>query len=51
MAEAGVVPEEFTLQKALDAEREALSAIADPMERRAAMAPIADLETRTNIAR
>ena len=48
MREAGVVPEEFTLARELDAARKALATAPD---RKAAMARVADLEMRLNIAR
>ena len=51
MAEAGVVPEEFTLQKQLDAARAAYASLRDPDERKAALRAISDLEMRTNMAR
>lgn len=51
MAEAGVVPEEFKLKKALDAARRHYHALTDADERRAQSAKIADLELRYNIAR
>lgn len=51
MAEAGVVPEEFTLQKALDAARAEYRGITDPEARRAAQREIAELEMRVNMAR
>ena len=51
MAEAGVVPEEFTLQKQLDEARAAYRDLTDPDARRAAQKRMADLEMRTNMAR
>lgn len=51
MAEAGAVPEEFSLQKQLDMARAAYAQLTDPEDKRAAMAVIADLELRTNMAR
>lgn len=48
MAEAGVLPEEFEIKKKLDAARKALKDAPNP---KAAMAEIADLELRYNIAR
>ena len=51
MAEAGVRPEEFDLKEQLAAARKAYVALTDPDEKRAAMARIADLEMRYNIAR
>ncbi|MFC3616251.1 DUF1992 domain-containing protein [Lutimaribacter marinistellae] len=51
MAEAGVIPEEFRLKKELDAARKAYPQLSDPAKRKAAMARIADLEMRWNMAR
>ncbi|MEZ0467228.1 hypothetical protein C6W91_11560 [Phaeobacter sp. SYSU ZJ3003] len=51
MAEAGAVPEEFTLKKELDAARAEYATLTDAEERRAAMARIADLELRWGMAR
>ena len=51
MAEAGVVPEEFTLKKQLDAARAAYGAATDDAAKDAAMRRITDLELRYNIAR
>ncbi|MGV6802821.1 MAG: DnaJ family domain-containing protein [Ruegeria sp.] len=51
MAQAGVLPEEFTLKKQLDAARAAYAGLDDPAERKVAMARIADLEMRYNMAR
>lgn len=51
MAEAGVRPEEFELKAQLDAARRACRDISDPEARKAAMARVADLEMRYNIAR
>ncbi|ABF64707.1 DUF1992 domain-containing protein [Ruegeria sp. TM1040] len=51
MAEAGAVPEEFPLKKQLDAARAAYPKITDPDARKAAMAELADLEMRYNMAR
>ena len=51
MAQAGVLPEEFTLKKQLDAARLAYADLTDPSERKAAMARIAELEMRYNMAR
>ena len=50
MAEAGAVPEEFNLAKALEAARKRYAA-AGPKDRRAIMTEIADLEKRWNMAR
>ena len=50
MAEAGVVPAEFTLKEQLEAARRVYDTMADPQERTAAMAHIADLELRYHIA-
>ena len=51
MAEAGAVPEEFALKKQLDAARKAYVDAADDPARKAAMAKLADLELRYEIAR
>lgn len=51
MAQAGVKPEEFDLKAQLDAARRTYVALTDPDEKRAAMARIADLEMRYNMAR
>ncbi|WP_299862790.1 DnaJ family domain-containing protein [uncultured Roseobacter sp.] len=51
MAEAGVVPEEFTLKTRLDAARKAYADAPDADTRKAAMAELADLEMRYEIAR
>ncbi|THH37352.1 DUF1992 domain-containing protein [Aliishimia ponticola] len=50
-AEAGVVPEEFTLQKELDAARAALAQTESPEDRRTLQTRIAELEMRRNMAR
>ena len=50
MADAGAVPEEFKWKKALDAARENYQATQSEEEKRAAMALIAELELRYNIA-
>lgn len=47
MAEAGVTPPEFELKKQLDAYRK----LRDPREKQDAMARIADLELRYDLAR
>lgn len=51
MAEAGVVPEEFSLKDQLAAARREYTALTDPEARKAAMARISDLEMRYNMAR
>ena len=51
MAEAGVVPEEFSLKDQLAAARREYAALTDPKARKAAMARISDLEMRYNMAR
>lgn len=51
MAQAGVIPEEFSLKTQLDDARAAFARLSDPAERKAAMARIADLEMRYNMAR
>ena len=50
MAEAGTLPEEFKIKKLLDAARESYRDAASEEEKRIAMALIADLEQRYNIA-
>ncbi len=49
MAEAGALPEEIRLKRALDAARQVLRAAA-PKERKTAMARVADLEMKLGIA-
>jgi DnaJ-like protein len=51
MAQAGVVPEEFDLKQKLDAARVEYSVLTDLNARKSAMARIADLEMRYNLAR
>lgn len=51
MAEAGALPEEITLKRALDAARAAWAAETDPDEKKRKMTAIADLELRHAIAR
>lgn len=51
MAEAGVMPEEFDLKKALDAARKAYSATTGEEDKKALMSRIADLQLRYEIAR
>ncbi|MDP5220485.1 DUF1992 domain-containing protein [Ruegeria sp. 2205SS24-7] len=51
MAQAGVLPEEFALKKELDAARADYPNLTDPDARKAAMARIAELEMRYNMAR
>lgn len=51
MHEAGFVPKELELTRALGEARAALRAATDPAEHRRLMARVADLETRRNIAR
>lgn len=51
MAEAGVLPEEFSLKKRLDAARQTYASLVNPEDRKAAMQDIADLEMRYNLAR
>ena len=50
MAEAGAVPEEFKWKKALDAARANYAEASSEEKKRAAMALIAELELRYNIA-
>lgn len=51
MAEAGALPEEIRLKRALDAARKAWSEATDPDEKKRRMAEIADLELKHAIAR
>lgn len=51
MAQAGVVPEEIALKKAMSAQQAHLATLADPKARKAAMAELARLQLRYNIAR
>ena len=50
MAEAGVLPEEISLRKAADAQRAVLAGLTDEVERKAAMAKLADIEMRRAMA-
>jgi hypothetical protein len=50
MAEAGALPEEIILKKAADAQRAALSALNDPTARKTAMAKLAAIEMRREMA-
>lgn len=50
MAEAGALPEEFKIKKLLEAARQSYREAPDEDARRVAMALIADLEQRYNIA-
>lgn len=49
MADAGVVPREIELKKAVDAQRKRLADETDPEARKAAIQQLADLELRLNI--
>ena len=51
MAAAGAMPKELTLRVQIEAARTAYKALTDPAEKKAAMAKLADLELRHNIAR
>ncbi|MFL4470564.1 DnaJ family domain-containing protein [Tateyamaria armeniaca] len=51
MAQAGVVPEEFTLKQKLDAAQAHFMTLVSEADKRAQSAVIADLELRYNIAR
>ncbi len=51
MADAGVLPREIELKKAVDAQLEALKTISDPDEQKQAMRVLADLEMRLAIER
>lgn len=50
MAEAGVLPEEITLKKQVQAQREKLATLTDETDRKAAMAELARLEMRQAMA-
>ena len=50
MAEAGVLPEEITLKKQAQAQREKLATLTGEMERKAALAELARLEMRQAMA-
>lgn len=50
MAEAGVLPEEITLKKQAQAQREKLASLTDEAELKAAMAELARLEMRQAMA-
>ncbi len=50
MAEAGTIPEEFRIKKLLEPARQAYREAGTEQEKRLAMALIADLEQRHNIA-
>ncbi len=50
MAQAGVLPEEIVLKKQVLAARERLASLTDPAARKAALAEIARLEMRREIA-
>ncbi|WP_424980486.1 DnaJ family domain-containing protein [Leisingera sp. S232] len=51
MAQAGVVPQEFTLKEQLAEARRNYTGLTVPGQRKAAMARISDLEMRYNMAR
>lgn len=51
MAQAGVVPPEFELKKQLDSARKEYAKLTDTTDKKAAMARIADLELRYDLAR
>lgn len=51
MAQAGALPEEIGLRKEMTAQRARLAELSDPAEQKAAMAELARLELRYNIAR
>ncbi|GAA6158673.1 DUF1992 domain-containing protein [Ruegeria sp. HU-ET01832] len=51
MAQAGVLPQEFAIKKDLDTARKDYAKLTDPNARKRAMARIADLEMRYNMAR
>ncbi len=49
MAEAGVLPREFELKKAVDAQLDILKSTHDPAARKAELAKLADLQLRLSI--
>ena len=49
MAEAGVLPREIELKKAVDAQQKVLAKTTDPVARKAEMAKLADLQLRLSI--
>ncbi len=49
MADAGVLPREIELKKAVEVQRKRLQATTDPAARKAEMHKLADLETRLSI--
>ncbi|MBY5934842.1 DUF1992 domain-containing protein [Tateyamaria omphalii] len=51
MAQAGVVPEEIEIKRAMDAHRAHLATLRDESARKVAMKKLAQLELRYNIAR
>ena len=51
MAEAGAIPEEIRLKRLLDAARSAWAEATDPVEKKARMKEIAELEMKHAIAR
>jgi hypothetical protein len=50
MAEAGALPEEIILKKAADAQRDVLASLTDPTARKTAMAKLAEIEMRREMA-
>ncbi len=50
MAQAGVIPEEFSIKKELNAARLEYQSLTDPDDRKRAMARLADLEMRYHMA-
>ena len=51
MAQAGVVPEEIEIKKQINEHRAHMAEITDPIKRKEAMAELARLDLRYNIAR
>ncbi|WP_170560981.1 DUF1992 domain-containing protein [Ruegeria atlantica] len=51
MAQAGVLPEEFSIKKELEVARKTYASQTDPDDRKATMRLIAELEMRYNMAR
>ena len=49
MSEAGALPEEIQLRKAVEAQLARLSEVSDPVERKKEMAKLADLQMRLSI--
>ena len=50
MAEVGALPDEIVLKKAVAEQVQVLQALTDPLDRKAAMAKLADLQMRLSMA-